>query len=70
MIMPNLKDEGSFLLALPFRKQLVGTKLRDCVGWGLHDCTVRINKIGKILGQSHNVMFQQGFLLFIYSFIL
>lgn len=36
MIMPNLKDEGSFLLALPFRKQLVGTELRGCVGWGLY----------------------------------
>ena len=30
MIMPYLQDEGSFLLALPFRKQLMGTDL--CVG--------------------------------------
>lgn len=30
MIMSYLKDEGSFLLALPFRKQLMGTDL--CAG--------------------------------------
>lgn len=65
--MPNLKDEGSFLLALPFRKQLVGTKLWGCVGWGLLYSTGAVSwqsgstRLGKFSGTHIMSCFNRSF---------